>query len=133
MLATFGFSGGRIGTGAGECAVKIHGGNDGFFKTHTLFWTIIFALLLNGAAEDLSFDAARGGGYVGSFSRRRWNAAAPTFGHLVAANHDLFRSAVHFPGGCGSYLLLHFFCLLPRGLALHKGHPAGLRADVHRR
>src|SRR5260370_14524681 len=104
MLATFSFSGGRIGTGAGECAVKIHGGNDGFFKTHTLFWTIIFALLLNGAAEDLSFDAARGGGNVGSFRRRRWYAGVPTFGHLVAANHDLFRSAVHFPCRSGRYI-----------------------------
>src|SRR5260370_26730970 len=119
MLATFGFSGGRIGTGAGECAVKIHGGNDGFFKTHTLFWTIIFALLLNGAAEDLSFDAARGGGNVGSFSRRRWNAGAPTCCHLVPADHDLFRSAVHFPGGCGSYLFSNFFSCPQPNLALH--------------
>ena len=47
-----------VRTGAGERAVKIDGGDYGFFEGHPLLRAFFFALLLQRSAQDLAFDAA---------------------------------------------------------------------------
>src|ERR1022692_3978220 len=47
-----------VGTRAGQSAVEVDGGDYGFFEGHPIFWAFVLAFLLQGSAQDLSFDAA---------------------------------------------------------------------------
>src|SRR5581483_7311329 len=61
MFAAAGFRRGCVGTRPRKRAVKVNGGDYRFFERHGIFRALFFALLLQGASEDLAFYSARHG------------------------------------------------------------------------
>src|SRR5215472_9793013 len=61
MLSATRLWGRSIRARARERTMEIDGSDDGLLESQLIFWAFVFALLLQRAAEDLAFDAARDG------------------------------------------------------------------------
>src|SRR5271170_3092857 len=92
-----------VRTGARESAVEVNGGDYGFFEGHPIFRAFFFALLLQRAAQNLSFDAATDGGsglsdvVVSGFGNDRRSASLLV--DKVITENQIFGRAVHFASG----------------------------------